>query len=271
MPAPNARGSTGPPPDQPRVSENGAPSGAVFVSGDGELTAPLVPEQIPRQAADSQGRIADFLTNLGVPPDRVDPDVVRSAAEAMAVEPLAPADAIEAAALADAIGRGSVTPGEADRILGAGAADAIRATASRNRKIPVKAGASKWSLPPRQKLSARRFAGFPEKLGNGPIGDDGETVEGHHRDQVHGGLWVEMTRTDHRLGENFKDNHHNTGQKATKIDSRRSKWERRTFFSRDYKEGRFDDLPKLSQTEREKLRAAAKARRQARERQSKQR
>jgi hypothetical protein len=77
---------------------------------------------------------------------------------------------------------------------------------------------------------------------------------------VHGGVWEEITRTDHRLGKNFKRKHRNTGQKKSEIDRRRAEWEANQFRSQDHADGRFDHLPKLSETEKKKRRAAAKAR-----------
>lgn len=115
-------------------------------------------------------------------------------------------------------------------------------------------------LPPRRQMPADRMRGFPEELGKGPITDDGYAVEGHHEGQVHGGVWVEISRTDHRLGKNFKKLHANTGQERSKIDPRRRKREAYAFWSKDQREGRFDHLPRLTESEKMQLRAAAKAR-----------
>jgi hypothetical protein len=52
--------------------------------------------------------------------------------------------------------------------------------------------------------------------GNAPTGNDGHPVEVHHEGQVDGQL-TPMTRTDHRLGANFKKNHSNTGQQKSQI------------------------------------------------------
>ena len=51
----------------------------------------------------------------------------------------------------------------------------------------------------------------PSKRVNAPIGNDGHSVELHHRNQKPDGPLDEMTRMDHRLGENFQKNHPNTG------------------------------------------------------------
>jgi len=116
------------------------------------------------------------------------------------------------------------------------------------------------AMPPRRKLPPDRIVGFPEERGKAPIGDDGHPVEGHHEGQVHGGTWIEITRTDHRLGKNFKKNHENTGQERSKIDPRRRKREAYGFWSRDYEDGRFHGLPKLIETEKIRLQEAAKMR-----------
>ena len=55
-------------------------------------------------------------------------------------------------------------------------------------------------------------------------------MELHHDGQTQNGELKEMTRTDHRLGDNFKKNHPNTGQEPSKIDrnqaakARRQHW-----------------------------------------------
>jgi hypothetical protein len=43
--------------------------------------------------------------------------------------------------------------------------------------------------------------------GKPPIGTDGHPKELHHTDRTMGGSLQERTRTDHRLGENFRKNH----------------------------------------------------------------
>jgi HNH/ENDO VII superfamily nuclease len=115
-------------------------------------------------------------------------------------------------------------------------------------------------LPPRRQLPADRIKGYPEELGRGPIGDDGYALEGHHQGQVHGGVWVEITRTEHRLGKNFKRLHANTGQEKSKIDPNRRKREAYAFWSKDQREGRFDHLPRLPESEKIQMQDAAKAR-----------
>jgi hypothetical protein len=161
--------NTGPPPDQPRVSQNGAPSGAVFVSGNNEAPRP-------------------------------------------------------------------------------------------DRGTPTNTGASGSAKEPLLKLAANRFAGRPNERGDPPIGDDGHPVERHHHGQVHGSVIEEMTRTDHRLGENYQRNHSNTGHSPSQIDRAKAKRESYEAWADDWDKGLFDHLPKLSKTQRKKLQAAARAR-----------
>lgn len=161
--------NTGPPPDQSRVSDDGAPSGAVFVSGDHEASPPA-----------------------GATPANGDES-------------------------------GSAT----QRLL---------------------------------KLPAHRFAGRPKERGAPPIGDDGHPVERHHHGQVHDGMIEEMTRTDHRLGENYKINHHNTGQTPSQIDPARARRESYEAWAKDWDQGLFDHLPELSEPQKKRLQVAARAR-----------
>ena len=53
--------------------------------------------------------------------------------------------------------------------------------------------------------------------GKAPTGNDGHPVEVHHDGQQAEGELKAMTRTDHRLGDNFKKNHANTGQQKSQI------------------------------------------------------
>ncbi len=45
------------------------------------------------------------------------------------------------------------------------------------------------------------------KTGRAPIGPDGHSMELHHIDRTQNGGLTPMSRTDHRLGGNFKKNH----------------------------------------------------------------
>lgn len=86
------------------------------------------------------------------------------------------------------------------------------------------------------------LCGPPNKRGNAPIGKDSHPVELHHRNQNPKGPLDEMTRTDHRLGDNFKKNYSNTGQEASKID--RSAWrnEQKDYWKNEWDSGRFNDM-----------------------------
>jgi len=66
--------------------------------------------------------------------------------------------------------------------------------------------------------------------GKAPKGDDGHPMELHHDSQNPNGELKEMTRTEHRLGDNFKKNHANTGQEASKIDRAAFKKQREQYW-----------------------------------------
>jgi len=53
--------------------------------------------------------------------------------------------------------------------------------------------------------------------GKAPIGEDGHPMELHHPNQDPDAPPEPMSRTDHRVGENYKNNHPNTGQKPSRI------------------------------------------------------
>src|SRR5262249_54135185 len=103
-----------------------------------------------------------------------------------------------------------------------------------------------------------RLVGKPRKSGRAPIGDDGYPVELHHHNQTQDGPIIEMTRTDHRIGENYKLNHPNTGQKASLIDRAQFRRQRSAYWAAQ--KARLDKLPDLSNTQIQELRRAAKAR-----------
>ncbi|MDP2531153.1 HNH/ENDO VII family nuclease [Photobacterium damselae subsp. piscicida] len=60
--------------------------------------------------------------------------------------------------------------------------------------------------------------GPPNKCGKASIGNDGHPVNLHHRNQKPEGSLDKMTRTNHKLRDNFKKNHTNTGQEPSQID-----------------------------------------------------
>jgi RHS repeat-associated protein len=72
--------------------------------------------------------------------------------------------------------------------------------------------------------------------GRAPTGKDGKPVELHHEGQTHEGPSREMTRNEHREGDNFKRNHPNTGQQPSKIDRNRAARERREHWTKRSKD-----------------------------------
>jgi A nuclease of the HNH/ENDO VII superfamily with conserved LHH len=107
----------------------------------------------------------------------------------------------------------------------------------------------------------------PPAAGRAPWGRR-RKVELHHAGQVQDGLIKALTQTDHRIGENFKKNHPNTGKKASLIDRVLSRSFREGYWEQQSREGKFDHLPRLSETQIEELQRAAKARRKPRQRRS---
>jgi hypothetical protein len=80
--------------------------------------------------------------------------------------------------------------------------------------------------------SGKPYENTPEnkeqmKQGNAPTGTDGKPVELHHEGQKPNGPVKEMTRTEHRVGENFKKNHPNTGQKPSQINRNQAQQQKR--------------------------------------------
>jgi hypothetical protein len=69
-----------------------------------------------------------------------------------------------------------------------------------------------------------------------PIGKDGKPVELHHEGQRPNGPVKEMTRTEHRGGENFTKNHPNTGQKPSQIDRNQAARDRRKHWKKQSNE-----------------------------------
>jgi RHS repeat-associated protein len=93
-----------------------------------------------------------------------------------------------------------------------------------------------------QKLPNDQLQGPPSKRGNAPIGEDGNPVELHHEGQKPDSPLKELTKTDHRGGDNFKKNHENTGQEPSEIDRRQWNRERRDYWNKEWDAGRFEDL-----------------------------
>ncbi len=85
---------------------------------------------------------------------------------------------------------GRATPAQANQLRDAGLISVEDALAVEKAWVSTKLPDSRLSAPP----SGR---------GRAPVGDDGHPVELHHNEQLPGTPKTEMTRTDHRLGENF--------------------------------------------------------------------
>jgi hypothetical protein len=66
-------------------------------------------------------------------------------------------------------------------------------------------------------------------------------MELHHNGQNPDSPLDEMTRTDHRLGENFAKNHENTGQAPSKIDRNIANKERANYWKEKWDKGRWND------------------------------
>ena len=81
----------------------------------------------------------------------------------------------------------------------------------------------------------------PSKRGNAPIGSDDHPIELHHRNQTPDSPLDEMTRTEHRGKGNFKKNHSNIGQQASKIDRKAWKKKQSNYWKNEWDSGRFDD------------------------------
>ena len=71
--------------------------------------------------------------------------------------------------------------------------------------------------------------------GKAPIGQDGKPMELHHEGQASNGQLKEMTQTKHRGGENFKNNHPNTGQSPSQIDRNKFKQQRQEYWKNKVK------------------------------------
>ena len=86
----------------------------------------------------------------------------------------------------------------------------------------------------------------PDKRGNAPIGEDGHPIELHHTDQSAGNSSPlnEMTRTDHRLGDNYRQNHTNTGGSESTVDRNEFKSIKRKHFTSEFEKGSYNNLPK---------------------------
>jgi len=79
----------------------------------------------------------------------------------------------------------------------------------------------------------------PTKRGNAPISKkDGKPIEIHHNEQNPNGPFYEKTRTDHRLGENYKKNHPDYN-KGSKINRSHFKTQQRNYWASEWDSGRW--------------------------------
>ncbi len=93
---------------------------------------------------------------------------------------------------------------------------------------------------PVEKVSDDKISAPPEKRGDAPIGTDGHPIEIHHEGQDPNGPFTEKTRTDHRLGDNYKKNHENTGQEPSRVDRKDFRRQTKNYWQRQWDEGRFE-------------------------------
>ncbi|MEQ9168890.1 MAG: RHS repeat-associated core domain-containing protein [Fulvivirga sp.] len=93
-----------------------------------------------------------------------------------------------------------------------------------------------------KRLPNDRLKNSPNKRGNAPIGDDGYPVELHHRNQTMDSPIDEMTRADHRGGNNYKKNHSNTGQSGSNINRKTFSQQRRNHWENEWDSGRFNSI-----------------------------
>ena len=93
-----------------------------------------------------------------------------------------------------------------------------------------------YASVPKYKIKAA-----PPRRGNAPIGDDGWPVELHHMDPGNrNSPLIEMTRTDHRLGANYKMNHPDDA--ASNIDRPEFLKYKREYWGRQCDSGRFWEI-----------------------------
>lgn len=80
----------------------------------------------------------------------------------------------------------------------------------------------------------------PTERGRAPKSKkDGYSIEIHHDEQNPNGPFKEMTRTDYRLGVNYKKNHPNHTQKS-KIDRTQWKYQQRKYWENEWDSGRWN-------------------------------
>ena len=119
--------------------------------------------------------------------------------------------AIAAGSVAAAVGSGG--GGRAvGGVLGAAAAKGIgtasKATSKIDRSAFAKESAAHWKEEANANPSKYGAVDLARmEKGKAPIGADGHPMELHHKDRTMEGGLQPMTRTEHRLGENYKKNH----------------------------------------------------------------
>jgi hypothetical protein len=81
----------------------------------------------------------------------------------------------------------------------------------------------------------------PSRRGNAPISKiDNNPVEIHHEGQKPDGPFHEMTKTDHRRGENYKKNHPDYDQ-PSKIDRKEFDKQKKEYWKNEWDDGRWDE------------------------------
>ena len=79
----------------------------------------------------------------------------------------------------------------------------------------------------------------PLKRGDTPTSKkDGHPIEIHHNEQNPNGPFYEKTRTDHRLGKNYKGNHPNYNQKS-KVNRSQFKYQQKKYWQNEWDRGRW--------------------------------
>jgi len=92
-------------------------------------------------------------------------------------------------------------------------------------------------VPRGLKLVPEKIVAPPAKPGKAPTGDDGHPVEIHHEGGKAKGPFREMTRSDHRLGDNYKKNH--PDKKPSEVNRKTFDKDRKEYWKEEVKRGRF--------------------------------
>jgi RHS repeat-associated protein len=89
-----------------------------------------------------------------------------------------------------------------------------------------------------KQISPDKIKSPPKRRGDAPIGIDGHPIEIHHVGQEPYGEAEEMTRTDHRLGPNYKTNHPN-GNEDSQIDRNEFNRWKKQYWEQQWDSGRW--------------------------------